>query len=292
MNKNFHKRPFYKIAGKISKIMQDFQKRQDNKVIIKFNEAWNKLFKGKEFFEFLLNDDVKINLYKDSILSKLIYDGFEKEETAYVISILNEGDIFIDVGTNIGLFSLMASKKVGDEGLIICFEPSPTIFERLIENVKLNNLKNIDARKVGLSNKSTELTFYVSKNGFDAWNSFAPSQDNKLEMEIKVPVSTLDFELKDINKSLVKVIKIDVEGWEKFVLFGGEDFFVKYSPIVMVEFTEENTFNAGYCVHDLYDIMQNWGYVWYRIVGGKLILENKKMRYPYNNLIAIKNIIK
>lgn len=289
MNKNFFKRPFYYTAGKISKIMRDFQKHQDDKIVKVANHSWNRLFNDNNFFEFNLKKDIKINLYKDSILSRLIHDGFEKEETDYLASILNEGDVFIDIGANIGLFSLIASRIVGDNGLVISFEPSPTTFIRFIENVKLNDLKNIDARNIGLSDKSDKLTFYISENGYDAWDSFAPSQDNKLEKEIKVQVSTLDFELKEINKSLVKLVKIDVEGWEKFVLYGGKDFFINYNPIVMVEFTEENTFNAGYPVHEIFDIMQDFGYVWYRINDGKLVLETKKMRYPYNNLIAIKN---
>lgn len=288
MNKNFFKRPFYYTAGKISKIMRNFQKYQDDKIIKSDNEYWDRLFKEKDFFEFTLNNDVKINLYKDSVLSRLIYDGFEKEETDYLTKTLKQGDIFVDIGTNIGLFSLLASKIVGDEGKVICYEPAPSTFGRLIENVKINNFNNIDTRNIGLSDKRDELTFYTSKNGYDAWNSFAPSQDNKLESSIQVPVSTLDAELKDIDKLKIKLVKIDVEGWEKFVLFGGKDFFMNFNPIVMVEFTEENTFNAGYPVHDIYNIMQDFGYVWYRVNKGELVKEIKKMRYPYVNLIAIK----
>ena len=99
----------------------------------------------------------------------------------------------------------------------------------------------------------------------------------------------MDIELEEVDKSNIKLVKIDVEGWEKFVLNGGRDFFVKFSPIVMVEFTEENTFNVGYGVHEIYDIMQNYGYTWYRIRNSKLVIEIKKMHYPYDNLIAIKN---
>jgi hypothetical protein len=87
-------------------------------------------------------------------------------------------------------------------------------------------------------------------------------------------------------------VKIDVEGWEKFVLYGGKDFLVNYNPIVMVEFTEENTFNAGYPVYDIYDIMQDFGYVWYGINNGELVKKEKKLHYPYDNLIAIKDNIK
>lgn len=290
MNKNFFKRPFYYTAGKISKIMSDFQKKQDDKIIQTSNESWNRLFNENSFFEFNLNSNVKINLYKDSVLSRLIYDGFEKEETDYLTSVLSEGDIFVDIGANIGLFSLIASKIVGNNGLVISFEPSPITFNRLIENVKLNNLNNIDSRNIGLSNVKDELTFYVSDNGYDAWNSFAPSQDNKLESSIRVLVSPLDAELQNIEKSKIKLIKIDVEGWEKFVLKGGSEFFVNYSPIVMAEFTEENTFSAGYAVHEIYDIMKDFGYEWYTIFKGELILETKRLHYPYNNLIAIKKV--
>jgi hypothetical protein len=58
----------------------------------------------------------------------------------------------------------------------------------------------------------------------------------------------------------------------------------------MVEFTEQNTFNSGYPVHEIYDIMNSYGYTWYRLQKGELVLEEKKLYYPYDNLVAIKNI--
>jgi FkbM family methyltransferase len=288
MKKIYFTRPLYFTAGKLAKILKDFQKRQDNKREEKRKDAWTRRFNGQEYFEFSLKNNVKINLYKDSVLSEIIYDGFEEEEIYFITSTLKKGDIFIDIGSNIGLFSLLASKIVGNNGKVICFEPDPKTFKRLGENINLNDFKNIDSRNIGLSEKDGELIFYVSKNGYDAWNSFAPSQDNKLESQIQVRVSTLDFELRNIEKSKISLVKIDVEGWEKFVLRGGMTFFNDYSPIVMVEFTEQNTFNAGYPVHDIYDFMINLGYQWYRINNGELNLEKKKLYYPYDNLIAIK----
>lgn len=289
MNNFFFKRPLYYTAGKISKIMRDFQRLQDKKLTMKSNESWNRLFSNKEYFEFNLYNLAKINLYKDSVLSRLIYEGFEQEEIEFLKKTLNVGDIFIDVGSNIGLFSLVASKIVGNEGKVICFEPAPSTFSRLEENAKINNLNNIDLRNIGLSDSVSELEFYISKNGYDAWNSFAPSQDNKLENSITVPVSTLDIELKDVDKTGIKLVKIDVEGWEKFVLRGGKELFMNFNPVVMVEFTEENTFNAGYSIHEIYDIMTGFGYVWYRIKNNELVLETKRIHYPYDNLIAIKD---
>ena len=180
MYKHFLKRPLYSIAGKISSLMRNFQKRQDDKLKQVANKQWNNLFNGKDFFEYNLYDYAKINLYKDSVLSRLIWNKFEKDETDYMCKVLKKGDIFIDVGSNIGLFSLIASKIVGDKGKVICFEPSPLTYTRLKENVTINNFNNLDVRNLGLSDSIGELTFYVSNNGYDAWNSFSPSADNKL----------------------------------------------------------------------------------------------------------------
>ena len=286
---SFFKRPFYNMASFIIKLMRWFQEIQDKKIRKSKAKIWGSLFHDKNYFVHNLTDRLKINLYRDSVLSRIIYDGFEKEELTFVKEILREGDIFIDIGANVGLFSLIATNCIGTKGSIISFEPSPVTFRRLRENISLNNIENIDLKNIGLSNQSGELNFYVSDNGYDAWDSFATGQDDKLQRAIVVSVSTLDQELEQVDKSRIKLIKIDVEGWEKYVLIGGKNLFINYAPIVMVEFTEENTFNAGYAIHEIYDLMVDYGYVWHKIKDGKLIHDPKKLHYPYNNLIAIKN---
>lgn len=280
----------YRLAGRISRILREFQKRQDKKLLRESESKWNEVFQNEDSFLFELEKDIKIKLYKDSILSKLIYNGFEKKERDYVMSMLNIGDIFVDVGSNIGLFSLSASKKVGETGKVICFEPAPTTFNRLLENININSLNNLDVRNIGLSDEQGELKFHLYKDGYDAWNSFAKDENLNYDDAINVPISTLDHELESIDKSKIKVIKIDVEGWEKFVLLGGREFFINFDPIVMMEFTDTNTFNAGYGIHELYDMMANWGYSWYRLGdNNELNIESKQFRYPYVNLIAIKH---
>ena len=104
----------------------------------------------------------------------------------------------------------------------------------------------------------------------------------------KINVDTLDQFVAEKNIEHLDLIKIDVEGWEKFVLLGAEDILTNYSPIIMMEFTESNTFSAGYMVQDLYDILVAKGYIWHEIINGELHPSPKKLHYPYNNLIAIK----
>jgi FkbM family methyltransferase len=285
----------YKIIFKIASLFPDnsiqlidrIRNYSKRKMEYYSNKKWEKLFDGQEKIVFDLNDEIKINLYKDSVLSLFIHSGFEKDEIQFLLDTLKEGDTFLDVGSNVGLFSLYASKKVGQNGQVICFEPTPITYSRLMENIHLNHFANIEARNIGLSNEEGELKFYYSDAGFDAWNSFAP--DSRLKNHIVIQSSTLDLQLENVDKNRIKLVKIDVEGWEKFVIQGGKHFFKNYAPIVMVEFTEENTANAGYSIHEIFTEMEDNGYQWYELINGKLVKETRKESYPYSNLIAIKS---
>lgn len=186
----------------------------------------------------------------------------------------------------------MASKKVGNEGHVVAFEPSPKTFIRLKENISINSIGNIKAMNLGLSDKEDFLHLNISENGYDAWNSFADAEDDKFQNKVKVKVSALDTLLEENGIDDINLIKLDVEGWEKYVLYGGEKFFQRKSPVIMVEFTEANTFAAGYHVQELFDIMQGWGYQWYRYINHELVPEIKKLHYPYDNLFAIKDLNK
>jgi FkbM family methyltransferase len=254
------------------------------------DKYWDKKFIDTSYFIHDLSHGLKIKLYKNSVLSKLIYEGFEQSELKYLESSLTDGDIFIDVGANIGIFSLYASRFVGQLGKVISIEPSRVTFERLLENVKLNQLGNVSPFNIGLSNRSGRLDLQVSVSGFDAWNTFSTAHNNKFQSKINVQVETLDDLVQNFEKKKIRLIKIDVEGWEKFVLLGGINFLNTYSPSLMVEFTEENTFDAGYLVHELFDILELIGYKWYKIVNGQLVPEIKKIHYPYENLVAKKLI--
>lgn len=282
----------YKAINILHRITGKILARRDKKnklQIITPEQKWNSLFTQKNKIVSNLTDGVKINLYQDSILSQLIYEGFEKNEISFMEKNLKSGDIFVDIGANVGLFSLIASPIVGNEGQVIAFEPSPTTFKRLNENISLNNFKNIDARNLGLSDKKDKLKISISTDGHDAWNTFAPGDAQHFSQTTEVDVDTLDNQLSSIELSKIKIIKIDVEGWEKFVIMGAKKILIEHAPVVMMEFTETNTFAAGYMVQDLYDMFTELNYSWFEYVDNTLVRSPKRLHYPYNNLIAIKN---
>lgn len=257
---------------------------------VKKEKQWLSKFSQTDYFDYELSKDLKIKLFKDTVLSKRIYEGFETEEIDFVNAFLKEGDIFFDIGANIGLFSLIAAKKVGEQGKVYAFEPSPKTFARLKDNVEVNKLQNVFSFNLGLSDKKEKLKLNVSEDGFDAWNSFAKLDDINYQKVVEVDVCTLDEFIFDNQIEKIDLIKLDVEGWEKFVLNGGKAFLNAHSPIVMVEFTDSNTFSAGYHVQELYDILQGWGFEWYRYENKELVREIKKLYYPYDNLFAIKDL--
>lgn len=272
----------YKVGSYInSKINSSKNKREEKKWLNKFGK--------NERIIFECNDTFKIYLYKNSILSKYINIGFEKNEREFVINFLKKGDVFYDIGANIGLFSLLASKVVGEKGLVYSFEPTPITYSRLLDNISLNNFSNIKTFNIGLSDKVGKLNLNVSTNGYDAWNSFAKINDKLYEYTVEIEVNSLDNFLANHNKN-ISLIKIDVEGWEMFVLKGGEQLLKTSTEIVLlVEFTDENAFAAGYYSHELFDLLISWGYEWFSYENKQLNKEIRRLYYPYLNLIAAKN---
>lgn len=257
------------------------------------NENWiGKFNEGNQFFihEF---ENFRINLYQDSILCKAIFNSFEEAEILFTKRFLKPGDCFLDIGANIGLFSLNASVCVGDTGAVYAFEPAPVTYERLKDNIALNKFCNIKTENIGLSDTNDILNFNVSLSGYDAWNSFATLNDVGEVTTIDVPVITLDEYIKTNLLNKIALIKIDVEGWEMHVLKGATNLLSSSdSPVLMIEFTEQNAFSAGYYCGEIFDFVKSFGYEWFSYNSDTNTLEPqvKKLHYPYENLIAVKEL--
>lgn len=260
------------------------------------DRKWLRKFNGKEFFIHKLTNNISIYLYNDSLLSRAIYESFEQEEVLFIKRFLTSGDIFFDVGANIGFYTLHACDIIGETGQIHAFEPSSKTFKRLTENVSLNHLQDkVIVNNIGLSDKTDEIEINLYANGYDAWNSFANILDKGASEKEIVKVETLNNYVKNnnIEVSKISLIKIDVEGWEIPVIKGATDILKSSNaPVLIVEFTEENAFKAGFNCYELYDLIIGLGYKWfkYNSIGNQLIPQQKKIHYIYENLIAIKNL--
>lgn len=149
----------------------------------------------------------------DTGLTGNIYAGLhEFEDMAFVLHVLRPDDLFIDVGANVGAYTILACAVAGARGA--AFEPVPATSNRLLENLRINSIENqVQLHQKGVGNASGVLRF---TSGLDTMNhalSDGESQTGTLE----VPVTTLDTAV-DITSATI--IKIDVEGYETPVLEG------------------------------------------------------------------------
>lgn len=150
---------------------------------------------------------------------------WERKYMDLFCSKIEEGDVVVDIGGYIGIFSLLASERVGDKGCVYAFEPVPRNYERLMRNLKVNQVKNVNAYNLGLSDKNETLSFSVPREN-PAESSLAGSwteltSGTKLNKDmIKAKLMPFDQFYKDKNLSRVDIVKIDVDGAELKVLKG------------------------------------------------------------------------
>lgn len=142
-----------------------------------------------------------------------IYTGLhEFPDMAYVLHVLRPDDLFVDVGANAGSYTLLACAARGARG--IAFEPVPRTYQRLLDNLRLNQLgERVAALNMGAGNEDGELAFTA---GEDTMNH-ALAAGETAAAAVTVPVMRLDTALRSMAPAL---LKIDVEGFEQPVLEG------------------------------------------------------------------------
>jgi len=145
-----------------------------------------------------------------------IYCGLhEFEDMAFVLHFLRPGDLFVDIGANIGSYTILAS-ATGAE--IVSFEPVPSTYQHLLDNIQINRLESrVVAYNQAVGSQQGELGMIADQ---DTTNQVLLSGDEYTGEKVSVPVVALD----DVLEGRVpKLIKIDVEGFETEVIDGAKD---------------------------------------------------------------------
>jgi len=255
---------------------------------------WKSQVGKQEYVEKVVHPDIRMRLYFDSWLCRSIYYGeFETGEISFLKAFLKPGDVFIDVGANIGLFALVAARCVGDTGRVYAFEPCSATYGRLIDNVKLNRLSNVSCQQLALAEKRHDAQMTVSLDGFDAWNSMARPTMGRLFTKETIRCTTLDDFAHDQNLvGCITMVKIDVEGWESRVLEGGgKTLSGKNAPILQVEFSGKASHSAGSSCQKIYQFLEELGFKIFTYDPRSQSLNPDPVReeYSYLNLFAIKD---
>lgn len=170
----------------------------------------------------------------DMISRTILYFGFwEPNNSALISSILESDDVFVDIGANIGYYTLLGSTLVGAKGTVVSIEASPAIFEQLRENAVINGASNVRLVNHAVSDTAGELPLY----GGTRWNRGASSttvHEFDQEPEARVPAAPLDTLLSKHEMERIALIKIDIEGGELPVLRRLLDTLDKYPSEFMI----------------------------------------------------------
>ena len=175
---------------------------------------------------------------------------------------LKPGDVVLDLGANAGLYTLLASRAVGQSGHVYAFEPGERALKLLRHNIAVNSLTNVTVIDAAVSNQSGQASFGVAND--TALSSLADISrtDQQITNWQTVKTIRLDDAVTQHGIRPVTFIKMDVEGAEKLALDGASHLLSQTAPplTILFEAFEQNTKAFGYTVGELLDLLRRHGF--------------------------------
>jgi FkbM family methyltransferase len=141
----------------------------------------------------------------------------EMKTTELFIKLIRRGSTVVDVGANIGFFTLLSAELVGERGTVLSFEPEPTSFSLLNQSIKRNNFDNVRLFQKCISNVDGQQLLYLSATHNKGLHSIARDLGGP---SILVESARLDTIASTLGVGSIDLLKIDVEGAEPAVLQG------------------------------------------------------------------------
>lgn len=190
---------------------------------------------GKYIFYYLSNDKY--------IGQRVALEKYEPYETKLILRQTKKGNTIIDVGANIGYYTVLLADKVGKSGKVYAFEPDKVNFEILKKNIEVNNLKNVIVVNAGVGSKNETKTLYKSEENLGdhkLYETHPPCGHPPLKkggQNYSIKEFTKIVKLDDFIKEPIDLIKIDTQGWEPEVIEGAKKIISKNKPIMFLEYS-------------------------------------------------------
>jgi FkbM family methyltransferase len=197
----------------LSIITHPLNKQNKTKALKKFFQFYflSRLIPGRIIYNWI-NDIVFIADRNESGVTGNIYCGLDEfESMSFLLHVLRSGDYFVDVGSNVGIYTLLANGMIGSKG--ICIEPNPKTFQRLLHNLQLNQIKAFRPLNIAIGNHEGELKFTSDENCTAHVLSAEENHSNIITVRSKTLDEVISFD--------PFLMKIDVEGYEYPVIEGG-----------------------------------------------------------------------
>lgn len=201
---------------------------------------------------------MEIRSAADIIEKHILFQGyFEYQESLFIRRFLKPGDLFVDIGANIGWHSMLAAARVGPAGRVVAFEPATRAFLRLTRNIDLNRFRQIEAFHFGLSDRDAIFDIYPCEEANSGANSLYGA-GTPIE---RVRVRSGDEVMNELGISAIDLCKIDVEGAEMDVLAGlSEALRNRLIRALMIEINPESLMRAGRSADELIAMLAGQGF--------------------------------
>ena len=280
------------IAGKISRLRQcrDFQREPVRAVVgrILWRLRW---ILTEKPCRLRLGDDLEIVVPRTGSGGLMYAYGYSEPETIrFVLNFLRMGMVFWDIGAHLGEYTLLAARKVGEMGRVESFEPQAGVFTFLSRNVSGNGITNVILHARAVTEHTGAVTLLVHSD--PARTCVMPKELNAANVTDSVSAVSLDDFAKGCDR-LPHLIKVDVEGAERFVLKGAESLLrldPGHAPVWLLEFDPHNCARFNYHPSQFVEVLHSFGYQTYWVTeGGGLEPSTVRPRFEFgSNLVASK----
>ena len=209
------------------------------------------LFNGSKF---------RVDL-SDTIQREIYYSGaYEPAVTKLINTLVQPGDVCVDIGANVGYHTVIFSSLVGDTGQVHSFEPLPDLFRSLQSNVDLNSITNVTCNQTAVYQDTRQIVIYLPAAG----NSGSGAQFNRKHHSgdsVRCQGVDLDNYVNDLKIKDINLIKLDIEGTELMALKGMKNILSQsVPPHVICEVIPELILDADYTSEELFQFLASLGY--------------------------------
>jgi FkbM family methyltransferase len=215
---------------------------------------------SSEWYEFQPGLWMQLNA-RDLIQQTILLDGvWDPSLTSYIEKHLRPGDVFVDVGAHVGYFTLLASRRVGPTGAVLSIEPNPFALKQLAQNVERSQLQNVLVEHTACGETRNVVQLYLHTESNSSKASLYPG-DVTGDVAVEVPCTTLDHLCQERSLQRVKLVKIDVEGAELFVLRGMKRIMREMRPVIVLELHPHLLEAVGTPLHGVLAFLREFDYV-------------------------------
>jgi FkbM family methyltransferase len=204
-----------------------------------------------------------LRLRTNDILAKRVVRErrFETEVRRCIEDHVRPGMTVLDVGANVGYYTVKMATLVGASGRVLAFEPNPSVLAELQFNVELNRLRNVQVFPLALAEQSGKSTFCVPRPGWESHGSLRPNDSFQVSSTAEVQTDRLDTVLSSLGSPKIDFVKMDVEGAEMGVIRGAAQFLSRPdAPPVVFEAVESHFSAFGHSVFDVLHAFESHGY--------------------------------